>query len=52
MSPSFSPTSLRALESTMNRYYQEFLTGIEERAKKQGGIVELNEWFCNLSFDV
>jgi len=52
MSPSFGPASLKALEPTMNRYYQEFLAGIEERANKQDGIVELNEWFCNLSFDV
>lgn len=52
MSPSFGPASLKALEPTMNRYYQEFLTGIEERANKQGHIVDLNEWFCNLSFDV
>ncbi len=36
----------------MNRYYCEFLDGIEERASKNGQIVEMNEWFHNLSFDV
>jgi hypothetical protein len=36
----------------MNRYYHDFLNGIEERANKNGGIVEMNEWFHNLSFDV
>jgi len=52
MSPSFGPTSLKSLESTMNRYYHDFLNGIEERANRNGGIVEMNEWFHNLSFDV
>ena len=52
ISPSFGPTSLKALEPTMNRYYNYFLTGIETRANMMGGIVEMNEWFHNLSFDV
>ena len=52
MSPSFGPMSLKSLEPTMNRYYHDFLNGIEERANRNGGIVEMNEWFHNLSFDV
>jgi hypothetical protein len=52
MNPSFSPSSLKMLETTMNRYYDDFIEGINKRAAKDGGIVELNEWFHNLSFDV
>jgi len=36
----------------MNRYFNEFITGIEQRASHNDGVVELNEWFHNLSFDV
>lgn len=36
----------------MNRYYNEFLEGIGQRASQNDGIVEMNEWFHNLSFDV
>jgi cytochrome P450 len=52
MNPSFSPTSLKLLEPTMNRYYDEFIKGIEQKAKQSGGIVEMTTWFHNLSFDV
>ena len=52
MNPAFSPASLRALELTINRYCDEFLKGIGDRANKNGGTVELNEWFYNLLFDV
>ena len=51
MNPSFSPNSLKALEPTLNRYYNDFLNGIEQ-ASLNDGIVEMNEWFHNLSFDV
>jgi hypothetical protein len=36
----------------MNNYYQQFLEGLQERANKNGGVVEMTEWFHNLSFDV
>jgi hypothetical protein len=36
----------------MNRYFEEFITGIEQRAYKNDGIVEMNDWFHHLSFDV
>lgn len=52
MNPCFSPTALRDLEPTMNVYYQQFLDGLQERASKNGGVVEMTEWFHNLSFDV
>ena len=52
MSPSFSGSSLRELEVTMNVYFDEFLTGVRERAEQNDGHVEMNEWFHNLSFDV
>lgn len=52
MNSSFGPTSLKNLEPTMNRYYNEFLEGIAQRASQNDGIVEINEWFHNLSFDV
>jgi len=37
---------------TMNKYYDEFIRGVGKRAEENDGIVELNEWFHNLSFDV
>jgi cytochrome P450 len=49
--PSFSPSALKALEITMNAYFEEFITGIERRSIDDG-IVEMNEWFHNLTFDV
>jgi len=52
MNPSFGPTSLKGLEPTMNRYYRDFLDGLEEQAAQNDGIVEMNQWFHNLSFDV
>lgn len=52
MNPSFGPTSLKGLEHTMNGYYNEFLEGVEQRAAQNDRIVEMNEWFHNLSFDV
>ena len=36
----------------MNAYFSEFIAGIDKRANENGGIVEMNEWFHNLSFDV
>lgn len=52
MNPSFSGSSLRELEVTMNIYFNEFMDGIRERAERNDGLVEMNEWFHNLSFDV
>lgn len=51
ISPAFSPSALKALEITMNTYFEEFITGIDKRATDDG-IVEMNEWFHNLTFDV
>jgi hypothetical protein len=52
MNPSFGPSSLKMFESIMNRYYIKFIEGINKRAARDGGIVEMNEWFHNLAFDV
>ena len=51
ISPSFSPSALKALEGTMNTYFKDFIIGIERRARNDG-VVEMNEWFHNLTFDV
>ena len=52
INPSFGPTPLKGFEVTMNKYYDQFVTGLRERAEKNDGIVEMNEWLHNLSFDV
>lgn len=52
INPSFSSSSLKSLEPTINRYYEDLIKGIEKKAKQSGGIVEMNKWFHNLSFDV
>jgi hypothetical protein len=36
----------------MNGYFKQFVTGIDQRAKENNGIVEMNRWFYNLAFDV
>jgi len=52
VSPSFGPNSLKAFEPLMNLYFSKFISGLEQRAEENNGIVEMNEWFHNLSFDV
>ena len=52
MNPAFSSSSLKSLEETINGYLGLFIRGIQDRAEKNNGIVEMNEWFHNLTFDV
>ena len=52
MNPSFSPVALRRLEPTLNNYVDNFIAGIDLNAKATGGLVEMNRWFHNFSFDV
>jgi cytochrome P450 len=52
MNPSFSPASLKKLEPTLNRYVENFIVGVQRNADATGGIVEMNRWFHNFSFDV
>jgi len=52
MNPSFSPVALRRLEPTLNKYVDNFIAGIDRNAKATGGVVEMNRWFHNFSFDV
>ena len=50
--PFFSPAFLRELEPTIQRYYQIFVDGICEDAKRNQGIVDLTEWIDHLVLDV
>jgi cytochrome P450 len=52
VNPSFAPSALKAIEPTMNRYYNIFLDGVMQKAKQNAGIVEMSAWFYNLNFDV
>ena len=52
MNPSFSQSSLKNIEPTMNRHYNCFLEGISQQASQNDGIVELNAWFHNLTLDI
>lgn len=52
MSSSFSPISLKRLEATTDGYYNIFLERIGERASQNEGVIDMNEWFHKLSFDV
>jgi len=52
MNPSFSPQSLNRLESTVDRYVEQLIIGVGNEVAKNGGIVEMNKWFHNFSFDV
>lgn len=51
LSPSFRSTSLNEFESSLKRYSQDLMEVIR-RNSANGGIVDLNEWFNRLSFDV
>lgn len=51
MSPSFAAGNLKTLEITANKYFGQFIEGIEQRARLNGGVVEMNEWFHHLIFD-
>jgi cytochrome P450 len=50
--PFFSQTFLKELEPTIQRYYQIFVNGISEDAKRNQGIVDLTEWIDHLVLDV
>jgi hypothetical protein len=52
INPSFSTASLKSMEPTMNLFYDQFIDGINQDASANNGIVEMNKWFHNLSFDV
>lgn len=51
LSPSFRSTSLNEFESNLKRYSQDLMEVIR-RNSANGGIVDLNDWFNRLSFDV
>jgi cytochrome P450 len=48
----FSPASLKQLEEIMIQYFDQFITGIENQAQSNDGLIDLNQWFHNLAFDV
>jgi cytochrome P450 len=52
ISPSFSTAALRKFEPTMNEYYELLISTIENRVVENNGIVEMNELFHYLAFDV
>ena len=52
MNPSFSPASLKGLEPTVDRYIEQLIKGVGIEAVRNDGIVEMNKWFHNFSFDV
>jgi Cytochrome P450 len=52
MNPSFSPQSLKGLQPTVDRYVEQLINGVGNELTRNGGIVEMNKWFHNFSFDV
>jgi hypothetical protein len=40
------------LEPTMDTYLTQFISGIAEQANRNEGIVYMNRWIHNLTFDV
>jgi cytochrome P450 len=52
MNPSFGPAALKSLEPTVDRYVNKMIVGVEQKALQNGDIIEINEWFHNLAFDV
>ena len=51
ISPSFRSASLNEFEPTLKRYCQDLMKAIQRNAANDS-IVDLNEWFNRLSFDV
>lgn len=52
IAPSFSPSSLRALEITMKGYFDDMIQSVAEIADRDGGVVDMNVQFHNLAFEV
>ena len=52
IAPSFSQTSLRELEPALKRYSIKLMDAITEIANQDNGVVDMNDWFNRLSFDV
>jgi len=52
MNPAFSPSSLRELEIGMRRYFEALVNSVRTGATRNDGIVEMNQLFHNLAFDV
>ena len=52
MSPAFSPSSLKELEPTINEYIDQFIAALTTLSKRDGGVVDMNEWFFNLMLAV
>jgi cytochrome P450 len=50
--PFFSPSFLRELEPTIQRYYKLFINGIKADGEQNGGIVDLTKWIDHVILDV
>jgi cytochrome P450 len=52
MNPAFGPKSLQAMEVTVIPYCHRLLNCIDKQIEENGEIVDMSQWFYNLSFDV
>jgi hypothetical protein len=50
--PSFRTSSMNDFEPTLKRYYNDFIDAVAKVAAKNGGAINISEWFSNLAFDV
>jgi cytochrome P450 len=50
--PTLSGSAMTQFEPTLKRYEKRFLKKLEEVAEKNNGVVDMNDWFNRMSFDV
>ena len=49
---SFSNTAMNRFQGTLQKYSTKLMQAIEQIATKNDGVVDMNDWFHRLSFDV
>jgi Cytochrome P450 len=50
--PTLSGSAMTQFEPTLKRYDERFLKKLEKAAEENNGVVDMNDWFNRLSFDV
>jgi len=50
--PTFSSASMNVFEPTMKSYSCDLIQAIQRDATVNNGVVDMNDWFNRLSFDV
>lgn len=52
MNPAFSPNSLKEFEPAVSEYVDQFVGALKILSERDGGLVNMDEWFFNLMLSV